>query len=82
MMKKFTDEAGSALTLEGFIIAKTLCIAMQMNSGGKRDGLQKLAAHKGIIEIGGLPINPSDPHGHLSNYVDMALFQKGGGLMF
>jgi hypothetical protein len=82
MMEKLRHEAVSALTLEGFIIAKTLSFAMRMNSGGTRDGIQKLGSHKGIIQIRGLPINPSDSHDHLSNYVDMALFQKGGDLMF
>jgi ABC-type branched-subunit amino acid transport system substrate-binding protein len=82
MMKKFRDEALSALTLEGFIVAKTLSFAAQMSGSTNRDGLQKLAAQKGVVEIGGLSITPSDPHQHLSNYMDMALFRKDGGLLF
>jgi branched-chain amino acid transport system substrate-binding protein len=81
MMKKFRDEALSALTLEGFVVAKTLAKAIEMARPG-RGGLQVLAAHKGVIELGGLAIVPSDADHHLSNYVDMALFRKDGGLLY
>jgi hypothetical protein len=82
MMKKFREEALSTLTLEGFIVAKTLSFAIQMSNSTNRDGLKKLASQKGVGEIGGLLITPSDPHQHLSNYMDMALFRKDGGLLF
>jgi branched-chain amino acid transport system substrate-binding protein len=81
MMKKFRDEALSALTLEGFAVAKTLSKAIEMAKLG-RGGLQVLTAHKGVIELGGMAIVPSDADRHLSNYVDMALFRKDGGLLY
>ena len=81
VMKKFRDESLSSLTLEGFAVAKTLAKAIQMGKSG-RDGLQELVAHRKVIDLGGLTIVPSDGTHHMSNYVDMALFRKGGGLLF
>ncbi|MFZ6813423.1 ABC transporter substrate-binding protein [Undibacterium sp. Rencai35W] len=81
MMKKFRDEDLSALTLEGFIVAKTLAKAIQV-SKTNRDGLQILSSQKGNIDLGGINITPSDASHHMSSFVDMALFKKGGGLTF
>lgn len=81
MMKKFRDEALSALTLEGFAVAKTLSKAIEMTRPGG-DGLQTLIARRGMMDLGGLTIVPSDVTRHMSSYVDIALFRKGGGLLF
>ncbi len=81
MMKKFRDEDLSALTFEGFMVAKTLVKAIQAGKGG-RDGLQALATQKSIIDLGGVTLMPSEATHRMSNYVDMALFRKGGGLLF
>ncbi|MCU6435200.1 ABC transporter substrate-binding protein [Undibacterium sp. Jales W-56] len=81
MMKKFRDEDLSALTLEGFIVAKTLSKAIQL-SKNNRDGLQILSSQKGNMDLGGIHITPSDATHHMSSFVDMALFKKGGGLTF
>lgn len=81
MMKKYRDESMSSLTLEGFAVGKTLVKAIQMGGPGK-PGAQNFFAQKGQIDLGGLTINPADPDLHLSGYVDIALFRKGGGLLF
>lgn len=81
MMKKFRDEDLSALTFEGFMVAKTLVKAIQTGKPG-RDALQALATQKSVIDLGGVTLNPSDTTHRMSNYVDMALFRKGGGLLF
>jgi len=81
MMKKFRDEDLSALTFEGFMVAKTLVKAIQTGKPG-RDALQSLLTQKSIIDLGGVTLNPSDTTHRMSNYVDMALFRKGGGLLF
>ncbi|MDY7540048.1 ABC transporter substrate-binding protein [Undibacterium sp. 5I1] len=81
MMKKFRDEDLSSLTLEGFIVAKTLAKAIAMSKSG-RDGLQLLAAQKHTLDLGGISVTPDDPSRHMSGYVDIALFRKGGGLLF
>ncbi|MFZ6742168.1 ABC transporter substrate-binding protein [Undibacterium sp. JH2W] len=81
MMKKFRDEDLSALTFEGFMVAKTLVKAIQASKPG-RDALQALSAQKNIIDLGGVTLTPSDSTHRMSNYVDMALFRKGGGLLF
>ncbi|MFZ6772695.1 ABC transporter substrate-binding protein [Undibacterium sp. SXout7W] len=81
MMKKFRDEDISSLTLEGFAVAKTLVKAIQLSKSGK-DGLQALAAQKGLLDLGGMMIMPSSNNQHMSNFVEMALFKKGGGLLF
>jgi len=82
MMKKYRDESVSSLTLEGFAVGKSLVKAMQMNNAANRGGAQNFFAQKGRIDLGGLLINPGDPDSHLSSYVDIALFRKGGGLLF
>ncbi|MFZ6870609.1 ABC transporter substrate-binding protein [Undibacterium sp. Di27W] len=81
MMKKFRDEDLSALTFEGFMVAKTLVKAIQAGKPG-RDALQALSTQKGAIDLGGVTLTPSDSTHRMSNYVDMALFRKGGGLLF
>ncbi|PXX47829.1 ABC transporter substrate-binding protein [Undibacterium pigrum] len=81
MMKKFRDEDLSALTFEGFMVAKTLVKAIQTGKPG-RDALQGLLTQKSIIDLGGVTLNPSESTHRMSNYVDMALFRKGGGLLF
>ncbi|MBI1772076.1 MAG: ABC transporter substrate-binding protein [Burkholderiales bacterium] len=80
MMKKFRDEDLSALTFEGFMVAKTLVKAIQTGKSG-RDALQALA-QKNIVDLGGVTLSPSETTHRMSNYVDMALFRKGGGLLF
>lgn len=81
MMKKFRDEDLSALTFEGFMVAKTLVKAIQTGKPG-REALQALTAQKSVIDLGGITLTPSDTTHRMSNYVDMALFRKGGGLLF
>lgn len=81
MMKKFRDENLSSLTFEGFMVAKTLAKAIQSNKSG-RDTLQALAVQKSVIDLGGITLLPSENTHRLSNFVDMALFRKGGGLLF
>ncbi|SHG65984.1 ABC transporter substrate-binding protein [Massilia sp. CF038] len=71
MMKKFRDEPASALTLEGFAVAKTLVRTMQPGSAGKAP-----------IDLGGMTIVQGDRDNNLSQYVDIALFKRGGGLMY
>jgi len=82
MMRKYRDESLSSLTLEGFAVGKSLVKAIQMSSVANRGGAQNFFAQKGQIDLGGLTINPGDPDLHLSAYVDIALFRKGGGLLF
>ncbi|MES2072417.1 MAG: ABC transporter substrate-binding protein [Pseudomonadota bacterium] len=82
MMKKYRDESLSSLTLEGFVVGKSLVKAMQSGNATNRNGAQNLFAQKSQIDLGGLTISPSDPDLHLSGFVDIALFRKGGGLLF
>nr|WP_277624037.1 ABC transporter substrate-binding protein [Undibacterium sp. TS12] len=81
MMKKFRDEDLSSLTFEGFMVAKTLVKAIQAGKPG-RDPLQSLATQKNLIDLGGVTLAPSEATHRMSNFVDMALFRKGGGLLF
>lgn len=79
MMRKFRDEPSSAMTLEGFAVAKTLVKAIQADASGK--GLQALAAGKASIDLGGMTMTAGQAS-TMSNYVDIALFKRGGGLMY
>jgi branched-chain amino acid transport system substrate-binding protein len=81
MMKKFRDEDLSTLTLEGYAVAKTLVQAIQLGKPS-REALTTLTNQGGTLDIGGFIINPSERSRHLSNYIDIALFKKGGGLTF
>jgi branched-chain amino acid transport system substrate-binding protein len=71
MMKKFRDEPASALTLEGFAVAKTLVRTMQVVGAGKAP-----------IDLGGMTIVQGERDHNMSRYVDIALFKRGGGLMY
>ncbi|MES2902214.1 MAG: ABC transporter substrate-binding protein [Pseudomonadota bacterium] len=81
MMKKFRDEPASALTLEGFAVAKTLVRGMQTETAG-RGGLQAMATSKVGFDLGGMTMLIDQKGNNLSRYVDIALFKRGGGLMF
>lgn len=81
MMKKFRDEDLSSLTFEGFVVAKTLAKAIQLSKSGK-DGLQSIANQKSTMDLGGILLTPHEGSYRMSSYVDIALFRKGGGLMF
>ncbi len=78
MMKKFRDEPSSSMTLEGFAVAKTLVKAITQDKGG----LQSMLTTKTSIELGGMTIVSPDDGNNMSRYVDIALFKRGGGLMF
>lgn len=69
MMRKYRDETVSSLTLEGFLVAKTFVKSLQ--TGPQRD-----------FDLGGLTVTTGPTSGRLSNYLDIALFKKGAGLVF
>lgn len=69
MMKKFRDEAVSSLTLEGFLVGKTLAKTLQ--PGAPR-----------TVDLGGLMITAIPGTASQSRYLDIALFKKGAGLVF
>lgn len=81
MMKKYRDETVSSLTLEGFAAAKALAAAIQQGRRGAH-ALQDFVAQSGKIDLGGFSIAASNRGNRLSDYVDIALFKKGGGLKF
>lgn len=77
MMKKFRDEPVSSITLEGFAVGKTLSKAIQMDRSS-RGRLQQFVAHKSAIDLGGLTVSSSGQQKNMSEYVNIALFKKGG----
>ncbi len=81
MMRRYRDEAVSALTLEGFAAAKVLVKAIQQEKMTRR-ALHELVARNGQIELGGLVAIFSGKRNYLSSYIDIALFNKGGSLKF
>ncbi len=81
-MKRFRDEDLSSLTFEGYLVGKTLGKAIALSKNGGRDALQVLSNPKSQIDLGGISVGISDNKFHLSNFVDVALFRKGGGLLF
>lgn len=79
MMRKYRDEPVSALTLEGFAAAKALALALQ--KARRAAPLPELFARAGAIDLGGLAVGTTGGH-RLSAYLDIALFRKGGKLVF
>ena len=71
MMKRFRDEPVSSVTLEGFAVAKTLVRMMKLEPGSRTP-----------IDLGGMTVVTAQGSRNLSRYVDIALFKRGGGLMF
>lgn len=82
MMRKFRDEEVSSLTLEGFVAAKALVRAIRHARQAGSGGLQEYFSQGGAIDLGGLAVGTSRDGNRLSTYLDIALFKKGGGLMF
>ncbi len=75
MFKRFRDEPVSSVTLEGFAVAKTLVRMMKLDPGA-------MASSRAPIDLGGMTVvTPQGSH-NLSRYVDIALFKRGGGLMY
>lgn len=76
LMKKFRDEPVSPLTLEGFAVAKTLVKAMRLDASGDT-GVQKMAATRTTIDLGGMLMKSADAPNNLSRFVDIAMFKNG-----
>jgi branched-chain amino acid transport system substrate-binding protein len=82
MMRKYRDESVSALTLEGFTVAKSL-VHMIERAKNYRTAIQEFRATRNAeIDLGGLLIVNSAKSTHLSNYLDVALFRKGTRLVY
>jgi len=82
MMRKYRDEPVSSLTLEGFAAAKALAKAIRQTKVGTHAQLKEFFAQSGDIDLGGLSVVAANNGNRLSNYVDIALFKKGSGLLF
>lgn len=80
-MKKYRDESVSSLTLEGFAAAKSLAKMIELARPSSHTALQEGRSQKRTIDLGGLSIMATDGT-PLSTYLDIALFRKGGGLVF
>lgn len=76
LMKKFRDEPVSTLTLEGFAVAKTLVKAMRLDATGD-SGVQKMAANRTTIDLGGMLMKSADAPNNLSRFVEIAMFKNG-----
>jgi ABC-type branched-subunit amino acid transport system substrate-binding protein len=81
MMKKFRDEAVSSLTLEGFAAAKALVKTIEV-AKNTHAALQEMRSKSREIDLGGLWIVSSPKDSHQSNFLDIALFRKGTGMVF
>ncbi|MFL6656909.1 MAG: ABC transporter substrate-binding protein [Massilia sp.] len=80
-MKRFRDEPVSSGTLEGFAVAKTMVRLMRLDAVAKGKGAG-LAANLASYDLGGLTVGVPDNANNMSRYVDIALFKRGGGLLF
>jgi ABC-type branched-subunit amino acid transport system substrate-binding protein len=74
-MHRFRDETASAMTLEGFAVAKTLVHAMS-------NDIELADLKRNAIDLGGLNLVRIDGVTNLSQFVDIALFRRGGTLLY
>lgn len=82
MLRRFRDEPTSSMTLEGFAVAKSLATAISMSGQVNRNVLRDLSGKRAEIELGGFSVVFSRDQERLSRYLDLALFRKGGYLVF
>lgn len=82
MLRRFRDEPTSSMTLEGFAVAKSLASAIALSNQNGRNGLRDLSGKRTEVELGGFSVVFSREHERLSRYLDLALFRKGGYLVF
>lgn len=80
MMRKYRDEEVSALTLEGFAVAKAL--AKMIGQARGRQAVQEFIAGRGRIDLGGMHISAAGDGASLSVFLDIALLGKGGALVY
>ncbi|MFC5474222.1 ABC transporter substrate-binding protein [Paraherbaspirillum soli] len=80
-MKKYRDEPVSALTLEGFIAAKSWTRLLQTVKRGNQ-GQADYSVPDAGFDVGGYVVGATPNSRHLSNYIDIALFNKANGLTF
>ena len=75
MMKRFRDEPVSSVTLEGFAVAKTLVRMMKLDPAA-------MTSSRTPIDLGGMSVVSAQDGQNMSRFVEIALFKRGGGLMF
>ena len=80
MMRKYRDEPVSALTLEGFTAAKSWVRLLQ--TGKRVAGQSEYTIPSGGFDVGGYMVGDVANSNRLSNYVDIALFNKANGLTY
>jgi hypothetical protein len=78
MMQKFRDEPISPMTFEGFAVGKTLTHVIQTGEGNA--GFKSII--KNNVDLGGLQLIHTNGTKNLSQFVDLALFRRGGKLMY
>ncbi|PUA18968.1 amino acid-binding protein [Glaciimonas sp. PCH181] len=81
MMKKYRDEPVSSFTLEGYFAAKSWVQLIRARNGAGI-ALHDFKLPKGGVDVGGYIIGATPTSNHLSEYVDIALFNKANGLTF
>ncbi len=79
-MRKFRDEAVSAMSLEGFAVAKTLTRAILAGAGNSFSAMQSFT--RANSELDGMDLVRTEGHSTLSQFVDLALFRRGGSLLY
>ena len=74
-MHRFRDETMSAMTLEGFAVAKTLVHAIA-------NDIELSELKRNRIDLGGVQLIRIDGSSNLSQFVDVALFRPGRTLLY
>lgn len=80
VMRKFRDETVSAMSLEGFAIAKTLTRAILAGAGNSFSAMQSFT--RANSELDGMDLVRTEGKSSLSQFVDLAMFRRGGSLLY
>ncbi len=80
LMDKFADEPVSPATLEGFIAAKTLVMAMQRNREGSATALRQNLKSDGRYDLGGYQLDFTRGD-RASHFVELTVVNSAGRLL-
>ena len=81
MIRRFRDEPPSHVTLEGFLAAKTLVLALRgVNRDFSRTAITAALRQRRDYDLGGINLHFAEGANRGSGFVDLTLLRKDGTL--
>jgi ABC-type branched-subunit amino acid transport system substrate-binding protein len=82
LLRRFRDEPPSHLTLEGFLAAKTLVLALRgLSRDVSRGAISGILRQRRDYDLGGIPMHFAEGSNRGSSFVDLTLLRKDGTLL-